>query len=161
MSISSTWLAGVWSGGRPAPAAGDLGILVVDDQLAACLYADRVLRLAGYQPVIASSGAEAVRKASAMPGVDVLVTDLMMPEMDGQQLAEILRRRDPELRVLYVTGFSDRLFAERAALCTGDAFLEKPYSVAALEQAFSMLAYGRLGRPERVPVCAAAPALWI
>jgi CheY-like chemotaxis protein len=155
------WLAQVLSDAPGVPAARELGILIVDDLASACLYADRVLRLAGYRAVVASSGPEAIQKAAAMPRVDVLVTDLSMPGMNGDELARSLRQRNEGLKVLYVTGFGGRLLDESDALRNGDAFLEKPYSMGALEHAFSIVAYGDLGRFGRAPACAAAPALWM
>jgi CheY-like chemotaxis protein len=160
-TLLKDWLAHVWTPPLRLPERDEMGILVVDDEVSMCLYADRILRRAGYQGVVASSGPEAVQKAEAMNQVDVLVTDLMMPGMNGDELARHLRQRDPELKVLYVTGFADRLFAERVQLRDGDAFLEKPYSVAALEQAFSLLAYGRLSGIPRASARAATPALWV
>jgi CheY-like chemotaxis protein len=157
-----TWLAHVMSVPPIAPAESALGILIVDDEVSACLYADHVLRRAGYLPVTASSGVEAVRKAGAMARVDVLVTNLMMPGMNGDEIAGVLRQRDADVKVLYVAGFSDRLAAEKVALRDGGAFLEKPYSMAGLEQALSLLAYGRLDRPARETAApASAPALWM
>jgi CheY-like chemotaxis protein len=157
-----TWLAHVMSAPPTEPAESEMGILIVDDEGSACLYADDVLRRAGYQPVTASSGPEAVRKAGTMARLDVLVTDLMMPGMNGDDLARTLRQRHADLKVLYVAGFGDRLAAEKVALRDGGAFLEKPYSIAGLEQALSLLAYGRLDRPPReTAVPATAPALWM
>ena len=156
-----TWLAHVLSTAPAVSPAGEMHILVVDDQASACLYADRVLRLAGYRAVVASSGFEAIRKAKAMPRVDVLVTDLLMPGMNGDELARDLRERDTQLKVLYVTGLSGRLFRERVALGDGDALLEKPFSMTALEHAFSTLTAGELARQARGPAHAAAPALWM
>jgi CheY-like chemotaxis protein len=157
-----TWLTHVMSVPSTVPAESDLGILIVDDDLSACLYADLVLRRAGYKPVTAFSGREAVRKAGAMARLDVLVTDLMMPGMNGDALAGILRQRDAELKVLFVAGFGDRQSAEKIALRDAAAFLEKPYSIAGLEQALSLLAYGCLDRPARETVVpATAPALWM
>jgi CheY-like chemotaxis protein len=75
--------------------------------------------------------------------VDVLVTDMMMPEMLGDQLARRLRQLHPALKVLYVTGFSDRLFAEKLTLWEGEAFLEKPCTPTGLLEAMSLLLYGR------------------
>src|SRR5690349_18897079 len=155
------WLAHLLANPPAVPAAGEMGILIVDDQASACLFADRVLRLSGYRAVVASSGREAVRKAKAMPRVDVLVTDLIMPGMDGAELAQKLRARDEELKVLYVTGLSGRLFAQRVALRERDALLEKPYTMTALERAFSVLTYGEFGRPRDVASHPAAPALWM
>ena len=61
-----------------------------------------------------------------------------MPEMTGAELALRLRQDDPDLKVLYLTGYSDRLFAEKIRLCDEEAFLEKPCSVAGLLQAVSL-----------------------
>ena len=156
-----TWLAHVMAAPHTAPSESELAILIVDDDVSACLYADHVLRRAGYEPVTASSGLEAVAKAGAMPRLDLLVTALMMPDMNGDALAAILRRRDEELKVLYLAGFFDRLAAEKVALRDGGAFLETPYSITGLEQALSLLVYGRLDPPVRgAAVSASAPALW-
>lgn len=129
----------------PTPRA--LRILVVDDEEAVRRYADRMLRAAGYQPVLAANGFEALRLAASMGGVDALVTDLMMPEMNGDELARRLRQEMSELKVLYMSGFCDRIVDHEARLAGRDAFLEKPYSIKALEQAVSMLVYGDLQPP--------------
>jgi len=129
----------------PTPRA--LRIMVVDDEEAIRRYADRVLRSAGYQPVLAANGFEALRLAASMGGVDALVTDLMMPEMNGAELARRLRQEMSELKVLYMSGFCDLIVDNEARLSGRDAFLEKPYSIKALEQAVSMLVYGDFQPP--------------
>jgi two-component system, cell cycle sensor histidine kinase and response regulator CckA len=129
----------------PTPRA--LRIMVVDDEEAVRRYADRVLRAAGYRPVLAANGFEALRLAASMGGVDALVTDLMMPEMNGAELARRLRQDMRELKVLYVSGFCDRVVDNEARQSGRDAFLEKPYSIKALEQAVSMLVYGDVQPP--------------
>jgi len=129
----------------PLPRA--LRIMVVDDEEAVRRYADRVLRAAGYQPVLAANGFEALRLAASMGGVDALVTDLMMPEMNGAELARRLRQQMRDLKVLYMSGFCDRIVDNEARLSGRDAFLEKPYTIKQLEQAVSMLVYGDLQPP--------------
>jgi len=129
----------------PSPRA--LRIMVVDDEEAVRRYADRVLRSAGYQPVLAANGFEALRLAASMGGVDALVTDLMMPEMNGAELARRLRQEMGELKVLYMSGFCARIVDNEVRRSGRDAFLEKPYSIKALEQAVSMLVYGDLQPP--------------
>jgi len=129
----------------PMPRA--LRIMVVDDEEAVRRYADRVLRAAGYQPVLAANGFEALRLAASMGGVDALVTDLMMPEMNGAELARRLRQQMRDLKVLYMSGFCDRIVDNEARLSGRDAFLEKPYTIKQLEQAVSMLVYGDLQPP--------------
>ena len=129
----------------PLPRA--LRIMVVDDEEAIRRYADRVLRSAGYQPVLAANGFEAIRLAASMGGVDALITDLMMPEMNGAELARRLRQEMSELKVLYMSGFCDNMVDDEARRSGRDAFLEKPYSIKALEQAVSMLVYGEFETP--------------
>jgi two-component system, cell cycle sensor histidine kinase and response regulator CckA len=133
---------------EPAIALEDLGVLVVDDESSILAYAEMVLGGAGYRPVLASSGAEALRIAATMTRLDLLVTDLLMPSMTGDELARQLRLRDRDLKVLYQTGFSDRLFAEKVVLWAGEAFVEKPYSTSALKQAVSLLLFDHLERPD-------------
>jgi two-component system cell cycle sensor histidine kinase/response regulator CckA len=130
-----------------APTPRALRIMVVDDEEGVRRYADRVLRAAGYQPVLAANGFEALRLATSMGGVDALVTDLMMPEMNGAELVRRLRQEMSELKVLYMSGFSDRVVDNEARRSGREAFLEKPYTIKALEQAVSMLIYGDLQPP--------------
>ena len=91
----------------------------------------------------ASSGSEALRVA-AEGGIDLLLTDLKMPGMDGDELASKLRYQHPDLRVLYLTGYSDDLFSKKAALWEGETFLDKPCSVAGLLEAVAMALCGHL-----------------
>jgi FixJ family two-component response regulator len=67
-----------------------------------------------------------------------------MPEMTGHELARRLRLRQPDLKVLYFTGFSDDIFAVKGVLWEGEAFLDKPATVEGILQAVSLLLYGTL-----------------
>ena len=78
------------------------------------------------------------------PPFDLLVTDLRMPGMGGDELARQVRQRQPELKVLYLTGFSDQLFRDKGAMWEGEAFLEKPVTATGLLEAVSLLLYGRI-----------------
>ena len=119
-------------------------VLIVDDEEPIRRFVERVLAEAGYVTTVAGDGADAVAIAQNEPMFDVLVTDLVMPQMSGDELARRLRLNEPSLKVLYLTGFSDRLFKEKATLWEDEAFLEKPCSVKGLLQAVSLLASGRL-----------------
>jgi CheY-like chemotaxis protein len=119
-------------------------VLVVDDQEAVLRFVERVLRDAGYRTAVAGSGAEAIEVAKRIGPLGGLVTDVMMPAMTGDELARLLRQEQPELKVLYLTGYSDRLFKEKTTLWADEAFLEKPCSVKALREAVSLLLIGRL-----------------
>jgi len=119
-------------------------VLVVDDEEAVLRFVERVLRDAGYKTAAASSGADAIEVAKRIGPLGGLVTDVMMPGMTGDELARLLRQEQPELKVLYLTGYSDRLFREKTTLWADEAFLEKPCSVKALREAVSLLLIRRL-----------------
>jgi two-component system, cell cycle sensor histidine kinase and response regulator CckA len=119
-------------------------ILIVDDEESVRLYVDRVLSGGGYRTTLAAGGADAIAAAVRVGRFDLLLTDVTMPAMTGVELARRLRQNDPDLKVLYLTGYSDRLFMEKVTLWTEEAFLEKPCSVAGLLEAVSLAVTGRL-----------------
>jgi len=129
-------------------------ILVVDDEEPIRQIVGRVLRGAGYNTAIASNGAEAVQLAATLDSIDVLVTDMMMPEMTGDELARRLRHSHPELKILYYTGFSDRLFEGKRTMWEDEAFLEKPCSSKGLLEAVSLLHNQRISGAHLNQACA-------
>ena len=132
---------------RTVPPPRTLRVLVVDDEEPVRKFVDRVLRDAGYQTTTAGGGEEALAAVQNMSSVDILVTDLMMPQMTGDELARRLRQQEPAVKVLYLTGFSDKLFKEKVTLWQDEAFLDKPCSVQGLRQAVSLLLFGSLETP--------------
>ena len=125
-----------------------LRALVVDDEELVRKFVERVLREAGYDTATASDGPEALDVAAGAETFDILVTDVMMPQMTGDELARQIRASTPEIKVLYLTGFSDRLFKEKVTLWADEAFLDKPSSVKGLLEAVSLLLFGRLELPQ-------------
>ena len=117
-------------------------ILIVDDEELVVKFVERALSEAGYQTATAPDGPEALEAAAKLETFDMVVTDLMMPKMTGDELARRLRLASPGVKVLYLTGFSDRLFKEKVTLWADEAFLEKPCSVKGLLQAVSLLLFG-------------------
>jgi two-component system, cell cycle sensor histidine kinase and response regulator CckA len=123
-------------------------VLVVDDELSIRTFAERALSGAGYEVVVASNGPEVLRLVEEQPRpFDLFVSDVMMPQMRGDELGRRLRQRDPDVKVLYLTGYSDRLFEERTVLWEHEAFLEKPVSVKGLLEAVSLLLFGHSHGP--------------
>jgi two-component system cell cycle sensor histidine kinase/response regulator CckA len=122
-------------------------VLIVDDEEAVLRFVDRVLREAGYTTVVAKSGPEAIELAKKVGSLSALVTDVMMPGMTGDELARVLRQNEPALKVLYLTGYSDRLFKEKAILWADEAFLDKPCTVKGLREALSLLVSGKVASP--------------
>jgi two-component system cell cycle sensor histidine kinase/response regulator CckA len=117
-------------------------VLVVDDEQSIREFAERVLRDAGYEVVAAQNGLEALRIADSQGPFDLFVVDLMMPHMQGDELARQLRRADPDVKVLYLTGHSDRLFSDKGTLWENEAFVEKPVTIKGLLEAVSMILFG-------------------
>lgn len=124
------------------------GVLVVDDEELVRKFVERVLREAGYQTATASDGPDALEVAAGLEPFDILVTDVMMPQMTGDELARRIRVATPGIKVLYLTGFSDRLFKEKVTLWADEAFLDKPCSAKGLLQAVSLLLFGHFELPQ-------------
>jgi two-component system, cell cycle sensor histidine kinase and response regulator CckA len=121
-------------------------LLVVDVELPILTLVTRILATDNYEIASASSGEDAARllNAPGYPGLDLLVTDLMMPGMNGRELAMIARRRFPKVRVLYVTGFADTLFKDVTELSDGESFIEKPFGTDGLLEATRLLMFDRI-----------------
>jgi two-component system, cell cycle sensor histidine kinase and response regulator CckA len=117
-------------------------VLIVDDEPSVREFVERALSFAGYRTIVASDGPEALAVVAASGPFDLLVTDLRMPQMMGDELARQMRLADPTLKVLYLTGYSDELFRERSTLWSDEAFLDKPQGVDALLEAVSLLLFG-------------------
>jgi two-component system, cell cycle sensor histidine kinase and response regulator CckA len=126
------------SSARPATFA-PARILIVDDDTSVREFVDQVCREAGYTTVRAIDGQDALEMAEQMGSFDLLLTDELMPRMQGHELARRLRKREPNLKVLYLTGYSDVLFQEKLVLWEHEAFLDKPSTADALLEAVSQL----------------------
>lgn len=128
-------------------------LLVVDDELPILRLVTRILATDNYDVTSANSGDEAAQMINApgYPGVDLLVTDLMMPGLNGRELAMIARRRFPKARVLYVTGFADALFKDLQELDEGESFIEKPFGTDGLLEATRLLMFGHISEGQEPP----------
>lgn len=114
-------------------------VMVVDDDGAIRMLVRRVLEEDGWSVLEASDGAEAHRLVQQHAGIELLVTDVCMPMMSGIELAAAVLTLQPAAPVLYMTGYADLLFAQRAILREGQAFIEKPFTRLALRQAVAQL----------------------
>jgi PAS domain S-box-containing protein len=108
-------------------------ILLVEDEAGVRGLASIILRSCGYEVLEAADGPEAVRLCEGrVAEIDLLVTDVVMPRMNGPQLADRLRRLRPALRVLFVSGYTDDAIVPTDVLAAGQAFLHKPFTPARL-----------------------------
>ncbi len=124
-------------------------VLVVDDEPSVLTFAECALTGANYDVVTAPDGEEALRLVDTRRPFDAFVVDLMMPKMMGDELARQLRRRSPDVKVLYFTGYTDLLFAQRKVLWNHEAFLEKPVTDQELSEAVSLLLFGQISESAR------------
>jgi two-component system cell cycle sensor histidine kinase/response regulator CckA len=134
---------------RRVDGALPMRVLVVDDELGRRTLAERVLRDAGYAVDTASSGAEALHILEHEGSFALFVIDVMMPERPGDELADQMRRRHPDVKVLYFTAHADRLLQEPPALGEHEALAVKPVTVTGLREAVSLLLFGHPRGPER------------
>ena len=114
----------------PDDAVPQATVLLVEDQEAVAMAACRILARAGYTVLTARDGAEALAILEA-PGarVNVVVTDLTMPKMGGAELVRRLTILDPDLPVVYMSGFAEE---NTVPELTRHTFLQKPFTIEAL-----------------------------
>jgi CheY-like chemotaxis protein len=108
-------------------------ILVVEDGADVRSYLVETLRDLNYRVRGASDGSQALALFDTDPlRVDLLLTDIVMPGMNGRQLADELRRRQPELKVLFMTGYSRDAVVHQGRLDSGVSLLQKPLNQSTL-----------------------------
>jgi nitrogen-specific signal transduction histidine kinase/CheY-like chemotaxis protein len=108
-------------------------ILVVEDETALREVTRRILAGNGYHVITAANGPDALAIARSHPGeIHLLVTDVVMPQMLGKEVAERIQAIKPEIEVLYMSGYARPVLASQGRLDPGVALLEKPFSEADL-----------------------------
>jgi PAS domain S-box-containing protein len=108
-------------------------LLLVEDEDPVRALVRNVLREKGYRILEASRGEEALELAEQYGGpIDLLVTDVVMPQMNGRELARRLANLLPQIKVLYISGYADNAVWYQGGLDSGGAFLQKPFSPEAL-----------------------------
>jgi CheY-like chemotaxis protein len=120
-----------------------ISILAVDDEpgvlalVRRCLADDERVTL-----IEALSGKDALDHVAKGAAVDLLIADLRMPEMEGDEVARRARALDPDLKVLYLTSHADRLFEAKQRLWEDEAYLDKPFTKQGLREAIALLLFG-------------------
>lgn len=112
------------------PPRGRETILLVEDEPAILHVTTRMLEAQGYTVLAANGAGEAIRLAEAHPGrIHLLMTDVVMPEMNGRDLAEKLQSIYPDLKSLFASGYTVNVIAHRGVLDEGVHFIQKPFSM--------------------------------
>jgi CheY-like chemotaxis protein len=126
--------------GRAAPAgpalvtlSGAECLLMVEDEKSILNLGKTVLERLGYTVLTANSPAEAITRATEYAGhIDLLITDVVLPEMNGRDLARRLSTIKPKMKCLFMSGYTADVIANRGVLDEDVLFIQKPFSVEAL-----------------------------
>ncbi len=137
----------------PAPAIAARGsetVLLVEDDALVLRVARRVLAQNGYRVLEAANGAEALRVcAQSAATIDLIVSDLVMPEMGGRELAERVRVHNPSARILFMSGYTEDASFRKDVLQSGEAFLAKPFTPDGLARKVREVLEGGAGSEEQ------------
>ena len=131
----------------PPRGQGEL-ILVVDDEVSVRDIMQRTLENGGYRAIVAREGTEALTLFGLHPGVKVVITDMMMPGMDGPKLVQALRQLNPQLPILGMTGLAGRAGVKGLDTLHLPVVLNKPFSGADLLTAISQTLAAARPTPE-------------
>ena len=133
----------------PAPDARSREvILLAEDAADVRRFTARVLREAGYQVLEAGDVETGIAAATAFEGrIQLVLTDVMMPHGTGRQLVEQLRQLQPDIAVVYMSGYTDDTVLQRAVIEPGTAFIQKPFSPTLLLTQVRAVLETEVGRP--------------
>ena len=112
-----------------ADLTGQGTILLVEDEEGLRALNARGLASRGYTVLEAGNGVEAIEVLDKHGHVDLVVSDVVMPEMDGPTLLKELRRRDPEVKIIFVSGYAEEAFAKNLPSQEQYHFLAKPFTL--------------------------------
>ena len=118
---------------QPATHPAAETVLLVEDEEVVRRLVRQVLENDGYHVLEAHDGEVALELARSTP-VDLLLTDLVMPKVGGREVADGLRRTNPDLKVIYMSGYADGAILENGVLQAGTELLEKPFAFSALTE---------------------------
>jgi two-component system, cell cycle sensor histidine kinase and response regulator CckA len=121
--------------GESAPACeyGRETVLVVEDELAVRELVRKVLERSGYRVIVAATPREALEIVDKDPAaIDLLMSDVVLPQMGGRALAEQLTAKVPTMRILFMSGYTDDAIVHHGVLDPGTPFLQKPFTARGL-----------------------------
>ena len=111
-----------------APLGGTETILLAEDATSVRVAARQILERFGYTVLEAANGTDALSKAQNGATIDLLLTDVVMPEMSGRELVDRFAKLRPNTRVLFMSGYTDDAIVRHGVLRPGAAYLQKPFS---------------------------------
>ena len=112
---------------------GNETVLLVEDEASVRALAETLLKRLGYNVLVADSGPAAMRAWEQSGGsVDILLTDVIMPQMSGGELATELREINPRLKVLFMSGYTDDMIASHGVLAGETQLIQKPFTLEGL-----------------------------
>jgi two-component system cell cycle sensor histidine kinase/response regulator CckA len=110
-------------------------VLLVEDADSVRVLAETILTRQGYKVLVADSGHEALRIWEECSGaVDIVLTDVIMPQMSGGELVHRLRKKHPHLRVLFMSGYTDDMIASHGLLAGETQLIQKPFTAEGLDR---------------------------
>jgi two-component system, cell cycle sensor histidine kinase and response regulator CckA len=113
----------------------EVTVLLVDDEWLVLAAMGEILRGLGYHVLPASSGPEALRASEQhLAPIHLLLTDVLMPGMNGRELAEQVTAARPETKVIYMSGYTEDTLVQHGVRTNQIAFVRKPFSIMALEE---------------------------
>jgi two-component system cell cycle sensor histidine kinase/response regulator CckA len=119
--------------GRAAVQPGSETILLVEDQEAVRGFTRTALMSNGYQVIDAANGEEAIGLSAGHPGtIHMMITDVVMPGMNGRELANRLQAQRPGMKILFMSGYTADVIVQRGIIDSTEGFLAKPFSPVAL-----------------------------
>ncbi len=129
LPLTDEAVAGAAAPAEPSPMAGAETVLVVEDRRDVREYAAAALRAHGYRVLMAENVSEALFICEGGPEpVDLVLTDVVMPNLSGRELADRLKETQPQVRVLFMSGYDDHAVTHQGAKDEGVNFIQKPFS---------------------------------
>ncbi|TFH02508.1 MAG: PAS domain-containing sensor histidine kinase [Calditrichales bacterium] len=108
---------------------GDETILIAEDQPEVRNLMVGALKMYGYNVIEAQNGEEALEVCNGYEGkIDLIITDIVMPKMSGQKLMEKLNPLNPDMKVIFISGYSEEVFSNKSELIPGSNFVQKPFT---------------------------------
>ncbi len=114
----------------PSDLNGTETVLIVEDNTPVREISREILKRHGYTVLVAENGKEAMSVLDEYKGrVDMILTDVVMPEMDGEKMSTEITGRNPDIKILYMSGYTDDVIAPRGVLDKGVNFIQKPFTL--------------------------------